>query len=64
MHDHEVEDLLVGLILDKKIEGRIDQVNQRVEISSHTTDNVYYNALEKWTDNVDSVFKTVLTRMS
>lgn len=28
----EVEELAVGLILDKKISGQIDQVNQRLEL--------------------------------
>ncbi|CAG8449053.1 7101_t:CDS:10 [Acaulospora colombiana] len=28
----DVEDLLVGLVLDQKIKGRIDQVNQRLEL--------------------------------
>lgn len=30
----EVEDLTVGLILDNKIRGRIDQVNQLLELDS------------------------------
>lgn len=28
----EVEELLVALILDEKISGKIDQVNQRLEL--------------------------------
>jgi COP9 signalosome complex subunit 2 len=30
---HEVEELLIGLILEGKVEGKIDQVAQRLEIT-------------------------------
>lgn len=29
---HEVEDLLIGLILEGKVDGRIDQVGMRLEL--------------------------------
>ena len=32
--ESEVEDLVVSLILDKKIDGKIAQVNQRIELHS------------------------------
>ncbi|TPX63054.1 hypothetical protein SpCBS45565_g06881 [Spizellomyces sp. 'palustris'] len=48
----EVEDLLVGLILDNKVDGRIDQVNQRLELHSQSTDTLHYSALDKWSTNI------------
>ncbi|KAI9341336.1 PCI domain-containing protein [Obelidium mucronatum] len=38
----DVEDLLVGLILDSKINGRIDQINSRLELVSKSQDSDYY----------------------
>ena len=32
MDKDEVEELLIGLILDGKVEGRIDQVTMRLEL--------------------------------
>ncbi|CAG8628074.1 8259_t:CDS:10 [Rhizophagus irregularis] len=42
----DVEDLLVGLVLDNKIVGRIDQVNQRLELYRQSSDTQRYNAVE------------------
>ncbi|KAI8984717.1 PCI domain-containing protein [Mycotypha africana] len=56
----DVEELLVGLILDDRISGRIDQVNQRLELERKTTDELKYLALDAWSDNVSKLCKTVI----
>jgi len=45
----QVEDLLVGLILDSKIRGRIDQVNQLLELESlKSSAHGKYISVDKW----------------
>ncbi|KAI9364925.1 PCI domain-containing protein [Zopfochytrium polystomum] len=59
----EVEDLLVSLILDNKVAGKIDQVNQRLELDIETADNTYYHALDKWAVNVGGLSRTTITKI-
>ncbi|KAJ3299090.1 COP9 signalosome complex subunit 2 [Rhizoclosmatium sp. JEL0117] len=54
----EVEDLLVGLILDSKINGKIDQIHGRLELFSKSMDADFYASLDKWSVNVGTLFKT------
>ncbi|KAL0088431.1 PCI domain-containing protein [Phycomyces blakesleeanus] len=56
----EVEELLVGLILNEKIAGRIDQVNARLELDRRLTDALRYEAIDKWSNNVSCLGKTVI----
>ncbi|KAI9272711.1 PCI domain-containing protein [Phascolomyces articulosus] len=58
----EVEDLLIALILDEKISGQIDQVNQRLELEQRSTDTVKYETMEKWSTNLSKLVKTVSSR--
>ena len=58
----EVEDLLVNLILDGKLAGRIDQTLQRVELDQESGMDERYKALKKWTHNIDSLYKNVEAR--
>ncbi|KAJ3295368.1 COP9 signalosome complex subunit 2 [Borealophlyctis nickersoniae] len=58
----EVEDLLVGLILDGKVDGKIDQVNQRLELHSHSMDTLHYKALDKWSTNAGNLVKSCINR--
>ncbi len=80
----EVEDLLVELILDNKIRGHIDQVNQMLLLSATkyvftvpSTIKIYtnprsrrsssywkYRSIQKWTDNLTSLEKTILGRVN
>ncbi|GES99403.1 COP9 signalosome complex subunit 2 [Rhizophagus clarus] len=53
----DVEDLLVGLVLDNKIVGRIDQVNQRLELYRQSSDTQRYNAI----DHLWNIIKVDLT---
>ncbi|KAI9271300.1 PCI domain-containing protein [Sporodiniella umbellata] len=58
----EVEELLVGLILDKRISGKIDQVNHRLELEKRPTDALKYEALADWSENVSILCKTVMSK--
>ncbi|CAL1694252.1 unnamed protein product [Somion occarium] len=57
----EVEELLIGLILEGKVEGRIDQVAMRLELDrKQVLEKKRYNALEKWTVALESVHAAVV----
>ncbi|KAI0715089.1 PCI-domain-containing protein [Earliella scabrosa] len=57
----EVEELLIGLILEGRIEGRIDQVAMRLELESkHSLQKKRYSALDKWTTALESIHTTVI----
>ncbi|KAF7968928.1 hypothetical protein HWV62_28812 [Athelia sp. TMB] len=60
---HEVEDLLIGLILEGKVEGRIDQVGMRLELDrKQNLEKRRYAALEKWTEALESVHGAVVAK--
>lgn len=59
----EVEELLIGLILEGKVEGRIDQVAMRLELDKkQALEKKRYTALEKWTDALESVHSAVINK--
>ncbi|KAF9361367.1 hypothetical protein BGX26_003879 [Mortierella sp. AD094] len=60
----DVEDLLVGLILDKKIAGHIDQVNQRLELQRQTTGTLRYNAMDKWSANLTTMYTANINKVN
>lgn len=61
----DVEALLVSLILDNKIRGAIDQVNQQLELDpSLTTSYHKYKAIDKWSSQLNSLQQTVMNRLS
>ncbi|KAM6498610.1 PCI domain containing protein [Amanita muscaria] len=55
----EVEELLIGLILEGKVEGRIDQVSMRLELDRNL-EKKRYAALSKWTEALEAVHGTVI----
>ncbi|KAF5392575.1 hypothetical protein D9757_002257 [Collybiopsis confluens] len=56
----EVEDLLIGLILEGKVEGRIDQVGMRLELDrKQSLEKKRYATLQKWTENLEAVHGSV-----
>ncbi|KIM88750.1 hypothetical protein PILCRDRAFT_2939 [Piloderma croceum F 1598] len=58
---HEVEDLLIGLILEGKVDGRIDQVGMRLELDrKQNLEKRRYAALEKWTEALESVHGAIV----
>ncbi|KAG8722428.1 hypothetical protein FRC08_002409 [Ceratobasidium sp. 394] len=53
---HKVEELLIGLILEGKVEGKIDQVAQRLEITKQQQlAHRRYAALDKWTGALENL---------
>ncbi|KAI0035108.1 PCI-domain-containing protein [Vararia minispora EC-137] len=59
----EVEELLIELILDGKVEGRIDQVAMRLELDKkQSLEKKRYNALDSWTDALDAVHNAVISK--
>ncbi|CDZ96801.1 COP9 signalosome, subunit CSN2 [Phaffia rhodozyma] len=57
----EVEDLLVGLILDGKVKGTIDQVLGRLELDrGHAVEKALYKNLSSWSSNIQDIQTTVL----
>ncbi|KAJ7292889.1 PCI domain-containing protein [Mycena rebaudengoi] len=58
---NEVEELLIGLILEGKVEGRIDQVGMRLELDrKQSLEKKRYAALNKWTEALESVHAAVV----
>eukprot|EP01119_Soliformovum_irregulare_P002903 TRINITY_DN13157_c0_g1_i1.p1 TRINITY_DN13157_c0_g1~~TRINITY_DN13157_c0_g1_i1.p1 ORF type:complete len:444 (-),score=137.55 TRINITY_DN13157_c0_g1_i1:60-1391(-) len=61
----EVEDLMVGLILDNKIRGRIDQVNQLLELDSNKGSRYWkYTSMDKWAQQLGSINGALLSRIA
>ncbi|ORX59175.1 putative COP9 signalosome complex subunit [Piromyces finnis] len=60
----EVEELLVNLILDKKINGYIDQINQILELEHDKQSVNYYPDIGKWSNNIDKLIKSFDRKMN
>ncbi|XP_076178534.1 COP9 signalosome complex subunit 2 alien [Ptiloglossa arizonensis] len=60
----EVESLLVSCILDSTIRGRIDQVNQVLELDKKSVCAARYNALDKWTSQLHFLHLAIVHKMS
>jgi len=61
----EVEDLMVGLILDSKLRGRIDQVSQVLELDASKGSHFWkYRAVDKWAQQLGVLNNTVLQRLA
>ncbi|KAK7465331.1 hypothetical protein VKT23_005310 [Stygiomarasmius scandens] len=57
----EVEELLIGLILEGKVEGRIDQVGMRLELDrKQSLEKKRYAALQKWSENLEAVHSAII----
>ncbi|EIE26723.1 PCI-domain-containing protein [Coccomyxa subellipsoidea C-169] len=63
--EYDVEQLLVALILDSRIQGHIDQVNQLLELESvQTVTTQKYKAIDKWSQHLHSLHQGILNKMS
>jgi COP9 signalosome complex subunit 2 len=63
--EKEVEELLVELILDTRIRGQIDQVNQILLLrDSKSSGYTKYRSLQKWADNLANLQKTIFSRVN
>jgi len=61
----QVEDLLVSLILDNKIRGQIDQVNQLLELeSSKSSSYRKYVSISKWAHHLSIVQGSVMGKLA
>ena len=61
--EEDVEALLVSLILDNRVFGHIDQVNQLLELSSSTQDANKYTQVNKWATQLSSLNKVVVSKL-
>ncbi|KAI0785294.1 PCI domain-containing protein [Irpex lacteus] len=60
---NDVEELLIGLILEGKVEGRIDQVAMRLELDrKQALEKKRYMALEKWTEALEGVHAAIINK--
>jgi len=62
--EKDVEQLLVSLILDNRIQGYIDQVNQLLEVGSRSQGTRKYTALDKWAQQLKSMHTQVVNRLA
>ncbi|CAK9314099.1 unnamed protein product [Citrullus colocynthis] len=60
--EKDVEQLLVSLILDNRIDGHIDQVNRLLERGDRSKGMKKYTAIDKWNTQLKSLFQTVSNR--
>ncbi|MQL90215.1 hypothetical protein Taro_022791, partial [Colocasia esculenta] len=60
--EKDVEQLLVSLILDNRINGHIDQVNRLLEHSDRSKGTRKYGAIDKWNTQLRSLYQTITNR--
>ncbi|RVX05068.1 COP9 signalosome complex subunit 2 [Vitis vinifera] len=61
--EEDVEQLLVSLILDNRIQGHIDQVNRLLERGDRSKGMKKYAAVEKWNTQLKSLYQTISNRV-
>eukprot|EP00887_Chlorella_sp_A99_P001483 scaffold8.g1483.t1 len=60
----DVEQLLVSLILDRRVAGRINQVQQLLELDSGGGADDKYAAVDKWAAHVQSLHNAVVAKLA
>uniref|UniRef100_A0AAZ3RXW2 COP9 signalosome complex subunit 2 n=1 Tax=Oncorhynchus tshawytscha TaxID=74940 RepID=A0AAZ3RXW2_ONCTS len=60
----DVESLLVQCILDGTINGRIDQVNQLLELDHQKRNGARYMALDKWTNQLNTLNQAIVSKLA
>jgi len=61
----DAESLLVELILDKEIVGRIDQIHQLLILQSDkSSNNAIYSSLSTWVKNLNSLEKSIVGKVN
>ena len=68
-HDRQASSLggfldLVSLILDRKIDGRIDQVNHLLILDAADDHRAKYEALDQWRDKLASLQTTIVSKIA
>ncbi|KAK4785657.1 hypothetical protein SAY86_002346 [Trapa natans] len=61
--EKDVEQLLVSLILDNRIDGHIDQVNRLLERGDRSKGKKKYAAIDKWNTQLKSLYHTISNRV-
>lgn len=59
IEQEEVEDLLVRLILDNEIEGKINQVGHVLNLQGHADSASRYRAIERWSTQIGGVSRAI-----
>merc|ERR1712228_214556 len=62
--NHEVEQLLVSLILDGQVVGHIDQLNQLLLLTDKATDIKKYTAVDKWSTQLGNLQQSIFNKLS
>ncbi|GAA6050027.1 hypothetical protein JCM3770_001922 [Rhodotorula araucariae] len=63
--NEQVEEIIVALILDEKIQGRIDQVTGRLDLDKHAAvETRRYQALDRWTSQLTALHSQLLSKAS
>ncbi|KAF3437464.1 hypothetical protein FNV43_RR20217 [Rhamnella rubrinervis] len=62
--EKDVEQLLVSLILDNRIDGHIDQVNRLLERGNRSKGMKKYASIDKWNTQLRSLHQTISNRVS
>ncbi|KAL0389265.1 UNVERIFIED_CONTAM: COP9 signalosome complex subunit [Sesamum calycinum] len=60
--EKDVEELLVSLILDNRVHGHIDQVNQLLERGDRSKGMKKYTAIDKWNTQLKSLYQSIGNR--
>ncbi|KAK9507655.1 hypothetical protein O3M35_007464 [Rhynocoris fuscipes] len=60
----DVESLLVSCILDNTVRGKIDQVNQVLELDKESNYGSRYTAIDKWTNQLTSLQQAIVNKMA
>ncbi|KAF9620870.1 hypothetical protein IFM89_015111 [Coptis chinensis] len=60
---NDVEQLLVSLILDNRIHGHIDQVNQLLERGDRSKGVKKFAAIDKWNTQLSTIYQTVSNKI-
>lgn len=62
--EEDVESLLVSLILDGRVKGYIDQVNQQLELHHEDEGALKYEALGKWSSRLRNIHRTISEKVN
>ncbi|PSC72680.1 COP9 signalosome complex subunit 2 [Micractinium conductrix] len=60
----DVEQLLISLILDGRVAGRIDQVHQLLELDTPLEQAAKYSALDKWAAQLQSLHNLLVAKLA
>ncbi|EHB15311.1 COP9 signalosome complex subunit 2 [Heterocephalus glaber] len=60
----DVESLLVQCVMENTIHGQIDQVKQLLALDHQKRGNACYTALDKWTNQLNSLNQAVVSKLA